>query len=262
MPGDTLTPLHLYRNSYITITKLSIEKSTSSSSLQNWSLYESFRKTSHCSHLARWDEEYIDLIDETPRKPLQDVKEDAKKLLRYLFSSLPSQKCDSKTHHGSHRYISPNLIPTSLRNKRRARGGLLWRDTPHSPPLGTHAVPFKITYTSRQESEFQAVQRQWGESRTSQSSSNESLKPALRRHAHHRSCTKPAHSKTVRFKNDLEHVCRFCQTDSSLAISANLTIISDHSEDRFILPSMTRDPPDEHPRISRGNLLSAFREML
>jgi hypothetical protein len=262
MPGETLTPRHLYGDPYITTTRLPIEKSTSSSSLQNWSLYESFRKTSRCSHLARCDEEYIDLIDETSRKPLQDVKEDAKKLLRQLLSSLPSQKCDSKAHHGCHQYISPNFIPTSLRNKRRARGGLLWRDTPHSPPLGTHVVLVNITHMSQPESEFQIVQRQRGETQTSRSSSNESLRPALRRHAHHRSSTKPAHSKTVRFNPDLEHVRRFYQTDSSLAISTDPTLISDHSEDRFILSSMTSGAPDEHPRIRRSNSLSAFREML
>ncbi|KAI3573085.1 hypothetical protein IWW34DRAFT_758798 [Fusarium oxysporum f. sp. albedinis] len=262
MPGETLTPQHLYRDPYITTTKLPIEKSTSSSSLQNWNLYESFRKTSRCSHLARWDEEYIDLIDETSRKPLQDVKEDAKKLLRQLLSSLPSQKCDSKAHHGCHQYISPNFIHTSLRNKRQVRGGILWRDTPHILPLGTHVVLVKITHTSQQESEFQVVQRQRGETQTSRSSSNKSLRPALRRHAHHRSSTKPAHSKTVRFNPDLEHVRRFFQTDSSLAISADPTLISDDSEDRSILSRMTSGPPDEHPRISRSNSLSAFREML
>lgn len=262
MTGEALTPRHLSRDSYITTTTLPIEKSTSSGSLQNWSLYESFRKTPRCSDLARWDEKYIDPFDETPRKPLQDVEEDTKKLLRQLLSSLRSRKCDSNAHHGCHRYISPNFIPTSLRNKRRARGGLLWRDTPRSPPLGTHVVPVKITHRSLQESEFQVVQRQWGESQTSRSSSNESLRPTLRRHAHNRSSTKPAHSKTVRFNPDLEHVRRFYQTDSSLAISADPTLISDHSEDRFILSCMTSSPPDEHPRISRSNSLSAFREML
>lgn len=155
----------------------------------------------------------------TTPKTLQGDETVAKKLSKRLSSSSQNASNGSKDHDSCQPHIGSNLFTIAFENQKLAGEVQRWRDSVRSrcsEPLESCIPPDKPDDKSPESSERLLLKDEVKKDQTDQDTHGKSLVLGLRQPRRPRS-RNPARTKTVHFAPDLEQICHFYRTGSSIS---------------------------------------------